>query len=404
MIPSASDLAFLLLLVQIALLATPHARCSIHSPCIGVAQKHTETTIQLPLVARSAATPTTLSMSHSACATSPISRPCRMTASTTAMIALVAALLVGSPAGASLSDTLDSLRSGSGSQGTGVSTCSGIGCNSSGSSQTSVTVPGSGTPTAGVPSDNDGNEGNEGNEGDEGRFPVSLADFTPPTASSASCAVQSNSQGRTEFESAHASAVSRVFAEFCSPTFSGGFALAAGVAHASGEAIASALAATQAECTSAGDAFACATASATAEAWARATVTGHAEAVAIAADQCDCLAGASSISVGSASLYINLMADAFASAEVIACSSGDGTSFASAYASCSAASYATVWTTAIAQALLEGGCFEAEVATSITAEVEAQTTLVEGCDRSDFAFGDAAGSTTGSGADAAADF
>lgn len=268
---------------------------------------------------------------------------CRMIAPTPALLAATATLLAAAPAAASLSAGLSPLLTGSGdgSSGRGSSTCRGIGCNSNGSSQSSSTVPGSGTPAAGVSPDADGDEGNEG---DEGRFATSLFDFTAPSTSSSGCSAQSNAKGMSDFQSAHASAISSVFAEFCQPGFGGSVVIAAGAAHVAGEAIAASLAATQAQCVSSGDAFACANASATAEAWADATVTGHAEAVAIAIEDCECLAGAGGLSVGSASLYLSLMAETFAAAEVMACSEGDSSAFASAYASCSAATYATVWT------------------------------------------------------------
>ena len=54
---------------------------------------------------------------------------------------------------------------------------------------------------------------------------------------------------------------------------------------------------------------------------------------------------------------------------------------------------------AIAEALLEGGCFSANVATAITAETSAVFEVIEGCERDDFSFGDAFGSTSGSTAE-----
>ena len=54
---------------------------------------------------------------------------------------------------------------------------------------------------------------------------------------------------------------------------------------------------------------------------------------------------------------------------------------------------------AIAQALLEGNCFSTTVATSITAVTGADFEVIEGCERGDFAAGDASGSTDGSTAE-----
>ena len=54
---------------------------------------------------------------------------------------------------------------------------------------------------------------------------------------------------------------------------------------------------------------------------------------------------------------------------------------------------------AIAEALLEGDCFNATVATFITAETQAIFEVVENCDRDDFSIGDAFASTDGSTAE-----
>ena len=51
---------------------------------------------------------------------------------------------------------------------------------------------------------------------------------------------------------------------------------------------------------------------------------------------------------------------------------------------------------AIAQALLEGDCFSANVATLVIAETSAIFEVVENCDRADFSIGDAFGDTSGS--------
>ena len=54
---------------------------------------------------------------------------------------------------------------------------------------------------------------------------------------------------------------------------------------------------------------------------------------------------------------------------------------------------------AIAQALLEGNCFSSSVATTITAETGIEFEVIEGCERGDFSYGDASGSTDGSTAE-----
>ena len=210
---------------------------------------------------------------------------------------------------------------------------------------------------------------------------------------------QANALTFSRFSNAHAVAVVNVFTEFCRPDFDGRVALAAQAAFDSGVAFAAAITASQAACVSAGNAFGCASASATAEAWAMATAEAHATAVAASAEECDRLASAQALSVGTASTFIELIADAFARSDVTACSEGDAASFAAAYSSCSASAYATVWTKAIAEALLEGNCYSTQVATRIVAETSGDFGVIEGCERDDFSFGDAFGSTSGSTAE-----
>ena len=54
---------------------------------------------------------------------------------------------------------------------------------------------------------------------------------------------------------------------------------------------------------------------------------------------------------------------------------------------------------AIAEALLEGDCYSSSVATRIVAETSGDFGVIEGCERDDFSFGDASGSTSGSTAE-----
>eukprot|EP00892_Ulva_mutabilis_P008882 jgi/Ulvmu1/6366/UM293_0001.1 len=152
-------------------------------------------------------------------------------------------------------------------------------------------------------------------------------------------------------------------------------------------------------CVSSGNAFGCASATATAEAWAAATAEAHATAVASSVEECECLVEAASFSFGQASTFIELVAEAFATAEVQACVEGDAIAFAQAYAQCTAVSYATVFATAIAEALLEGDCFSATVATAVLAETSAVFEVIENCDQADFSVGDAFASTDGSSAE-----
>ena len=54
---------------------------------------------------------------------------------------------------------------------------------------------------------------------------------------------------------------------------------------------------------------------------------------------------------------------------------------------------------AIAEVFLAGDCFTAEVSTRIAAETSGSFEVIEGCERGDFSFGDASGSTDGSTAE-----
>ena len=61
--------------------------------------------------------------------------------------------------------------------------------------------------------------------------------------------------------------------------------------------------------------------------------------------------------------------------------------------------YAVARVQAFAEVFVEGGCYSAEVSTSIRAETSAQFTVIEGCERDDVSSGDASGSTDGSTAE-----
>eukprot|EP00892_Ulva_mutabilis_P000201 jgi/Ulvmu1/10181/UM006_0137.1 len=225
----------------------------------------------------------------------------------------------------------------------------------------------------------DGNDGNEGNEGDKGkqgksgrkarkagrktggsRPPSRLKPSRPEPSSPPKPPPRSKPPSRPNFPPP----MSRLLPPRLRRRCRRGRA----AAQESGTAIAAALASSQASCVSTGDAFSCASAAATAEAWAAAAAEAHATAFAASAESCSCLADAQAVPVGSASTFIELMAQVSVRAEVSACSRGDQAVAANAYSSCSAAAYATVWTTAIPEALLEGGCYDSDADVVITAE------------------------------------
>jgi hypothetical protein len=54
---------------------------------------------------------------------------------------------------------------------------------------------------------------------------------------------------------------------------------------------------------------------------------------------------------------------------------------------------------AVAEALVNGGCYNSDATTTITAETGGDYTVVEGCQRSDTGSGDGSGSTDGSTAE-----
>ena len=54
---------------------------------------------------------------------------------------------------------------------------------------------------------------------------------------------------------------------------------------------------------------------------------------------------------------------------------------------------------AFAEVLVKGECFSATVATNILAQTSSRFTVIEGCERDDFAIGNGSGSTDGSSAE-----
>lgn len=163
--------------------------------------------------------------------------------------------------------------------------------------------------------------------------------------SSVSCTATSRAGSFDDMSDAHVDAVADVFTEFCRTDFDGRIDTAAQILTDSGFAIAQAIAQSETTCVSQGNAVGCASASASAMAWAEATAEAHSMAVARSAERCDCLVGAGSLSLSSASSFIDLVVEAFALAEAQACVRGNDVASASAYANCSAAGYATVFAT-----------------------------------------------------------
>ena len=244
--------------------------------------------------------------------------------------------------------------------------------------------------------ENEGDEGDEGNEGDEGvDFGFTLGMFAGPGAL---CRSQPSSPEPHELNTAHAIAVASVFTEFCRPNFDGHVARAAQSAYESGVVISDAIAASQAGCP---NSFSCPAATALAEAWAASSTEAHAIAVAASMQECGCLTSAPALSISDASAFVSLAVDAFSRAERSACGEGDagGDSISAAYSRCAATAYATVWTKAIAEALLEGNCFHADARTRILTETSSDVVVIDGCERDDFSFGDVFGSNDSSSAE-----
>ena len=163
------------------------------------------------------------------------------------------------------------------------------------------------------------------------------------------CTSSANSRTFTAMRNAHVDVVSSLVTAFCDPDFDGFVEQAVNNASDFAVAFATALAETQSECVSMGNAFGCSSASATAAAWARATAQAHANAAAEAVEQCSCDVDLLSLSFTSATTFRELTADVLASAETRACVAGNQESFARAYSSCTAVSYAVVWGRVCAQ-------------------------------------------------------
>eukprot|EP00892_Ulva_mutabilis_P010005 jgi/Ulvmu1/7377/UM036_0037.1 len=268
------------------------------------------------------------------------------------------------------------------------------------------------------PVSTDGNEGEEGDEGNEG-IDISVKPFQdldkgkapeiqgPPRSPLPNVPTQpdtnveggfKNKQSNTivrtrgvcrsnatastysEMTDAHVNAVSSVMTEFCRDDFDGELAVASASAKDWGKAIVAVLTTAQAECMTSGQAFGCASASSTAVAWAAASAEAHAAAVASSAEECACIADAESYAAIAGSEFVELIADAMGQAQAQACSKGNQRSVASAFASCGAAAYADVMTSTFARAMLEGECWDTEVATVVGIDIEAQFRSIEGCE------------------------
>eukprot|EP00892_Ulva_mutabilis_P007722 jgi/Ulvmu1/5321/UM022_0115.1 len=220
------------------------------------------------------------------------------------------------------------------------------------------------------------------------------------TVAAAVCHSQASAYGTNHMKDAHVAVSEFAILSYCDPEWDGDTKEVYDYALDEGYAIAKAVAATQADCVTKGTAFGCTSATAMAASWAEATAEAHSLAVAKAFDLCHCDVEASSLSVAHAETYIALSADVFSHAEVFACSSGDGSSWAAAYSKCTAVAYAQVWTKAYAEAFLHTGCLSSAAETKVLAATGGDFIEIEGCERIDKADGDAYGSTDGSFADA----
>ena len=160
----------------------------------------------------------------------------------------------------------------------------------------------------------------------------------------ATCTSSANSRTFTLMRDAHIDVVSSLVTAFCDPSFDGFVEEAVNRASDFAVAFATALAETQSECVSMGNAFGCSSAAATAGAWAQATAQAHASASALALEMCSCKdVDLLSFSFTNAETFRNLTAEVFAFARTTACAEGDQQSFARAYSSCTASSYAALW-------------------------------------------------------------
>lgn len=184
---------------------------------------------------------------------------------------------------------------------------------------------------------------------------------TGTTVSSVQCSATATSETFAEAKNVHISAMAEMAVSLCVRDAGGSYADSVlDEPRDFGFALAAALASTQASCVAAGNAFGCATAFAVAEAWAEASIEAHSAAVAEAlvllksddmqADMYGTCASAScdveavSFSIGSSSLYLELMAEVFAQAQSTACAIRDSEASATAFRGCVAHAYADVWT------------------------------------------------------------
>lgn len=185
--------------------------------------------------------------------------------------------------------------------------------------------------------DKDGNEDHK-----DGSYSISHG----TAYSSAACHSSSDAYSSTVEAVGHADAMEASIAWMCTPHFSGSISHPLDVAFTAGVAIANAVAYSQADCVSSGNAFGCASASAHARAWAWGHFEFHVNATTRAIKLCPCLASnrGASERLASASTFVELMSEAFARAEVVACVAGKDSAWAAAYANCAALAYAQLWT------------------------------------------------------------
>lgn len=241
-----------------------------------------------------------------------------------------------------------------------------------------------------------GGEGNEGNEGDEGAAGILGSGFVPHTPSCRRRPVLCNAIGQpgpsadlqSAAANAHATAVSAIFAELCSPDVA--TVTAKGAARAASDAavlFADTVPDLVAPCDPRDGAdFSCEQATRIAEAWAASAAESHAITVATAAEDCPCLSNTLDPSVADVSTFVAVVAGVFAraEAEVAACGGPQCDVPRAEYVSCAAAAYVAAWTKEIVELFVESGCYPAEAATRLQAEIGGGFGGIEGCNREDF--------------------
>lgn len=250
-------------------------------------------------------------------------------------------------------------------------------------------------PANPIPSLGEWDDGDDG-EGDHGFHHVSKGH----AYSSSVCQSSASAHSWHVEADDHAKALALSIDFMCRPDFSGDLSYPFDLAYASGVAIANAVASSQADCVSHGNAFGCAAAGASAKSWAQAFVDVHSTAIAAAIDVCPCLeSSASAGSLAKASTFIDLVTEAFARAEVVACVAGDDSAWASAYSNCAALAYAQLWTKAIADAYIDGDCYNTSVSNLVIAKTGGDYGVIQGCEKDVQSSGYATGSTKGSTTD-----